>query len=99
MAELFRLRVASGKVVIPSRLMSRLQLREGDELRILIGDDNSLSLTTAKDVEREEPTSREVRDLEDRRKDVVSRDAFKKFMSKLSSKTSTPSVKTQSANR
>lgn len=54
-----------------------------DKLRIMTGNDNSLNLTVAHNVKREEPTPDEAKDLELRRKTIVSREKFKIMMSKL----------------
>ncbi len=83
MAELFRLRIASEHVVIPSRLMSRLGLSDGDELEFLIEDDDSLKVETKKGIRRVAPSSAEVKELERSEKKIVSSDVVDSLFSKI----------------
>jgi len=83
MAELFRLRIASEHVVIPSRLMSRLGLSDGDELEFLIEDDDSLKVETKKGIRRVSPSSAEVKELERSEKKIVSSDVVDSVFSQI----------------
>jgi antitoxin component of MazEF toxin-antitoxin module len=68
MAELFRLRVMAGRVVLPPRLMSRLQLSEGAEFEVMINDDNSLAVTDARATKPYTPSPKEMKDFVRREK-------------------------------
>lgn len=86
MAELFRLKITSrNDVVMPARLKSRLQLREGDELQIEVSDDDSLSIEKVSAGKIPISEKERVEDLKRRASSPGSRDLASQFLSDVRS--------------
>lgn len=67
MAELFRLKISvEYKISLPQRLVSRLRLQAGDEIELVIGDDNGLTVASMKKRGSPEPSEEKLRELERR---------------------------------
>jgi antitoxin component of MazEF toxin-antitoxin module len=87
MAELFRLKIASGNdVILPPRLMSRLQLRECGELRIQVDDDDSLTINKVRKPETPVPSEKTLEELKHRAAHSGSRELVEKFLEEVRAK-------------
>jgi len=64
MEELFRLRIeAERKTTIPQHLLNLLRLREGDELRIVTGDQKLLRVESRRNSQTKQKSGKEKADL------------------------------------
>lgn len=83
MAELFRLRIASGMVLLPPRLISRLGVADGDELRVLINDDDSVNLTVSRGMEACAPSAADMKEIEKRKRSRIPQEGVEEFVRKF----------------
>jgi bifunctional DNA-binding transcriptional regulator/antitoxin component of YhaV-PrlF toxin-antitoxin module len=96
MAEMFRLKIRdNGSVILPVRLIIRLKAEIGDEMRVVINDDNSLQVTFEKGSEAYAPSGEDLKELRVREKKMADKADFGRILKRLGQRRSASSQSAQ----
>jgi antitoxin component of MazEF toxin-antitoxin module len=89
MSELFKIKFDAEKGTIPARLADRLHMKSGDEMEILVEDENSISVRKSANPNLRSLTEEELAEKRKRQTRTVSAEEFNQIVSEIERKVDT----------